>query len=237
MQPPAGAVRAGSGLPTQADAARVLVVLDDAAAGAIVLELSAALAQALRRELGLVYVESAQALVAAALPPTRVLSFGGAAWRPLSPDDVEQGFRAQAARLRETAARIAVRREVRWSMRTVRGELALTVAGLAAETDLLLLAGALPGFEPRRAGASARVRRPVVAVLGSADDAGRRALEVATRLAQSLAGVLDTVRVPPAHGGDAIRAAAAGCDLLVLPREGLDPRRLAGLRCPVLLVG
>jgi hypothetical protein len=217
--------------PPPAGAASVLVVL----------ELSAALAQALRRELGLVYVESAQALVAAALPSTRVLPFAGAAWRPLSRADVEQGFRAQAERLREAAARIAVRREVRWSMRTVRGELAIAVAGLAAETDLLLLAGALSGFEPARPRGAARARRPVVAVPVVAGASGARALEVATQLAQALAGVVDTsgeaATWPYPGAGDAIRAASARCDLLVLPREGLDPRRLAGLRCPVLLVG
>jgi len=220
---------------------RVLVVIDDAAAGALVLELSAALAQALRRELGLVYVESAQALVAAALPPTRVLPFAGASWRPLTPEDVEQGFRMQGARLREAAARIAVRREVRWSMRTVRGELAIAVAGLAAETDLLLLAGALSGFEPARPRGAARPRRPVVAVPVTAGESGARALEVATRLAQALAGVVDTpseaAAWPHTGAGDPIRAASTRCDLLVLPREGLDPRRLAGLRCPVLQVG
>lgn len=221
-----------------AGAGPVLVLLDDAAACAVVLELSAALAHALSRELALVYVESAQALVAAALPPTRVLSFAGAAWRPLSPDDVEQGFRAQAARLRETAARVAVRRELRWSMRTVRGELALAAEGLAAETDLLLVACAMPGFEPARTRAAARTRPPVVAVAGAAGEPARRALEVAARLAQSVAGVLDTSgQTIGAPAGDPIRAASARCDLLVLPREGLDPRRLAGLRCPVLLVG
>ena len=84
-----------------ASAREVLVLLDDAAAGASLLVLSSALAQVLKRDLDLVFVENSRSLAAAALPFTQVLPHAGTGWVPLSPQDIEQGFRAHAARLQD----------------------------------------------------------------------------------------------------------------------------------------
>lgn len=61
---------------------RVLAVLDDASVAGALIEASCALAQLVRRELQLVYVESAAALAAAALPQSRVLAQAAHAWTP-----------------------------------------------------------------------------------------------------------------------------------------------------------
>lgn len=217
--------------PAATAAPQVVALLDDVAASAALLEISSALARLMQRDLSVVYVESQLAVHAAALPFAQVLAAHASAWRPLQPGEVEQGFRAQAARLRELASRTALRNAVRCSLRVTRGSLGEAVADLQAESDLLLLAGAPP---LRLGTAPAPRRHPVVALLGDGGEAGQRAHQVAAQLAQSLSGVLH-----PMQGAAATLAGAAGlhADLLVLPRGALDARRLAQLHCPVLLVG
>lgn len=216
----------------------VLALLDDAAAGATLLELSATLARMQRRELSLVYVESASALVAAALPIARVLAPGAAQWRPLSPPEVELGFRAHAARLREIATRIALRDALTWSLRVMRGSLAQAAIELSLQADLLLLAPPAPPGLARAAGIGGR--RPRITVVGSESGPDPRVLLIATQLAQALAGTVQIERLAP--GATLAEApgrleSVARSDLLVLSRAPLDAGALARLRCPVLLVG
>lgn len=218
--------------PAPAAASVVLALLDDAATAATLVEWSATLARALQRELSLVYVESARSLVAASLPFTRVLAPGRAQWQPFEPADIEQGFRVQAARLRELAARIAGRDALHWSLRTTRGDLAEAAARLGAEADLLLLPPPL-GFGPTLGAppSSAPRHRPTLLVLAEAAPQPPRALQVARLLAQALRGTVE-VATP---GSDRIVAARA--DLIVLSRLPDEPAQLARLRCPVLRVG
>ena len=72
------------------EARRVLVLLDDTAAATAAIELSSLVARQVQRPLEVVYIESASALRAAALPLARVLAPGGD-WAPLAPQDVERG--------------------------------------------------------------------------------------------------------------------------------------------------
>jgi len=214
---------------------QVVVLLEDAALAHAVIELSSAIAQRLQRPLELVYVESAPALLAAALPFTQVLAPGGAQWMPFEPDDVERGYRAQAARLRALAERILLRRTVRWSMRVTRGALAQVALELHAGTDLVLVgAGASAAAalaEPRR---PAR-RRPVVVVVADDSPAGQQARRVGEELAQALPCEL---RLLPAHGrGDGPAAGIGRCDLLVIPAALVEPRDLAQPAQPTLIVG
>jgi hypothetical protein len=218
----------------------VLALLDDATAAADVIELSSALAHRLQRPLEVVYVESLPALVAAALPFTQVLpatqalAEGHAQWSAFAPQDVESGYRAQAARLREIAARATTRRAVRWSLRTVRGALAQAVVELHAESDLMVVgtAGLRWPAVPRAAAA----RRPLrIAVVTDDSPAAEQARQVAQQVAAALGGALT---VHPA-AGDAASAAARDhhCDLLVLPRSLATPPLLATLARPALIVG
>jgi hypothetical protein len=221
-------------------AAPVLAVLDDAGAGAALLELSSTLARAWQRELSVVYVENPRCLVAAALPFTQVLPASAMQWRTLEPDDVEQGFRAHAARLRDMAGRIALRNAVGWSLRVMRGSLGETAIRLSAEADLLLLANAPAPASPGFAAARRLRRRPRVSVLAGDGEPAARALRVATQVAQALAGDIEFVRIDPrARLADQTGplAALAGSDLLILASAPLDAAMLAQLRCPVLLAG
>ena len=222
-----------------APSSQVLAVLDDAAAGVVALALSSVLARALRRELAVVYVESTRSLGAAALPFAQVLSHPGLAWQPLRAADVEQGFRAQAARLRGIAEREARQHALHWSLQVRRGSLPDAAEALWARADLMVLAAASPlqgGFfghvHPAR-------RPPVVAALADASPAGQRALAVARQLAQALGGQLETARGdsgPLASVVARMMAAPAVPAVLVLPRAPLDAAALARLPCPLLLV-
>mgnify|MGYP005844398215 CR=1 FL=1 len=211
--------------------ARLLALVDDAKVGRHVVELSSALAQQLQRRLEIVYVESAAALLAAALPVTRVLAPGAAEWQPFAPQDVERGYRAQEARLRALAERVTLRRSVQASLRVVRGALPQLAVELRAQSDLILLGGAaveLAWTAPAR-------RRRVVAVLDDASPEGEQARRVGQQVAQALGAALD---VRSASGETAARLARSSrCDLLVLPRPLVAPALVAALPVPVLLVG
>lgn len=209
-------------------AAQVLALLDDAAAARTLLELSAALARLTQRELAVVYVESQHALHAAALPFAQVLPPQATQWRALQPDEIEHGFKAQAARLRQLSARIALREAVQCTLRVTRGSLGQAAAELQPEYDLLLLAGSAP----LSAAAPARPRRaPRLVLMRDDGEAAARAQRVAAQLAQSLHAVLEPVQRA------LLEPAAQSADLLVLPRGALDARQLGRLRCAVLLVG
>jgi hypothetical protein len=209
---------------------RVLAVLDDASVAAALLDASAALAGLTHRELQVVYVESAAALAAAALPVTRVLAHAAQAWSPFAPADVERGWRLDLARLRTIAEQASMRRAVRWSLRVTRGALRQTAIELCTESDLLLVAGMPAPL------AAARTRRPrgLVAAFDDGSAAGRQAVQVATQLAAALGARLRVSR-PPATGGDA--RAVERADLLVLPSDLRAPADLVVRPVPLLLVG
>ena len=79
-----------------------------------------------------------------------------------------------------------------------------------------------------------------MAVVTDESEAGRRALLVATRLAQALSAALESIPIDPAASGIGPGrqfAALVRSDVLVLPRAQVDPAALSMLRCPVLLVG
>lgn len=205
---------------------QLLVLLDDATLARPVVELCSAVAQGLSRALDVVYVESAPAWAAAALPFTQELAYGSGRWQPLALQDVERGFRTQATRLRQMTERVAVRHDLRWSVRVVRGALHQTVQAMRAQADLLLVAGAMGRVMPPLP--SRPRRRVAIAVVADASPAGQRALQLAGQLAQALGGTLAV------RHGDAARHEA--CDLLVMPGSLSTPQTLARLREPALLV-
>ncbi len=211
--------------------ASLLVVVHDVAVGAGALRMSAALARRLDREVEIVYVESESALLAAALPATRVLSNAAIGWRPFDPADVERGFRAHEARLGALAARVAADQRVRWSLRRVRGEPARAAVDLASRTDLLLYAPAAAGAGAPRSAS----RHPVVLAPADGEPGIARIREVAETLSQALAG---TLRVGPLPGApDAGPGTRGPADVWVLPRASADRALLEAPGCALLLVG
>ncbi|MBI3157687.1 MAG: hypothetical protein HYZ20_20105 [Burkholderiales bacterium] len=209
---------------------RVLALLDDTAAAAAAIELSSLVARQVQRPLEVVYVETASALRAAALPLARVLAPGGE-WTPLAPQDVERGYAAQAARLRALTERIALRESLHWSMRTVRGALAQAALELRAQCDLVLVGG--HGVAAALAPTTRRVPRRIVRVAGDDSPAGAAARALAQQLAQAWSALVD----PLPGGAGAAALPQARCDLLIVPRDRLDAAALAQLAQPTLLVG
>lgn len=204
----------------------VLALLDDAGAGAAAcIECAAALARAVRRPLALVQVENPMALHAAALPHTRALAHAAAGWQPFEPEDVERGWRAQAARLRTLAVAIAERQAVSWSLRSMRSSAPHAARELSARADLLLVGAA--------------VRRPRGGSVLLVDDGGpacARVLPLAHELAQAL-GV--PLQIRPWRDGDddtTLRAQARRATLCLLPRDLALPGWVHEPPCPLLLV-
>lgn len=216
-----------------ADDAPLVAAVDDAAYGEQLLDWLLALAAGLQRPLLLVYVESAAALGAAALPSSQVLPHGGARWQPLRRDDVELGFRAQAARLQAALARAAQAGAPHAGLRVLRGSLIDTSERLWTETNLLVLASA--PWVTAAPTAALRGRPPRVALLpdGDGDGAQARAARVAARLAQALGGE-PAAEWEAGPRASVRRGAMARPDLLVLARGALDRALLR--RGPLLLV-
>ena len=216
---------------------KVQVALDDTAAAETVLALSTALAHELACELAVVYVESAASVSAAALSVTQVLPHAGSPWLPLRPDDVEQGFRSQAARLRQLTERSAAHHALRWSLRVLRGSLAEAPTLLTGESTLLFLATAPPPGSPLARSVAPSRRQAVVALASDDGPPGSQALAAATRLARALGGVLQTWPPGPAADHWVRLAASSRPDVLVMARRAVGPGVLARLTYPVLLVG
>lgn len=216
---------------------KVQVALDDAGAGETVLALSSALARELACELAVVYVESAASVSAAALSVAQVLPHAASSWLPLRPDDVEQGFRSHAARLRQLTELWAGRDALRWSLRVMRGSLADAPALLSGESTLLFLATAPPPGLPGVCHVGAARRRPLVALATDEGAPGALAQAAAARLARALGGVLQPWPAAPPAGEGSPAVAHPRPDVLVMMRRAIAPGTLAWLPCPVLLVG
>lgn len=215
---------------TDAAPGRVLAVLDDSNGAPAMLAILCTLAQLTHREMQLVYVESAAALAAAALPQTRALSPTTVRWAPLAPPDVELAWRAQAGRLRTLAAQASLPRAVAWSLQVTRGTLRETAWELLACTDLLMVAGAAAA--PGRA--VVQPQRPRVVALDDCSASGRQAVAIARQLCKALGAHLQVQGVGADAGGvpEALQA-----DLVVMPGACLSPDTLASpLRAARLLV-
>lgn len=191
--------------------AQVLALFDDPRAAAALLEISSALAQLMRRELQVVYLENAAALAAAELPATQVLAAARGRWAPLAPRDVAQGFAQEAGRLRALAEQAALQRALQWSMQVVRGALPDTTRRLMQQCDLLLVAGDVSRFSLPTAHGHCRS----VTALDDGTAAGAQALQIATRLTAALGAQLQRQTVVAEAGW----ALAGPADLLVLPHS------------------
>jgi hypothetical protein len=200
-------------------------MLDDMAAGGALIDCAAGLAHLLQRPLALVYVENTLALHAAALPQTQALAHAGAAWAPFAPEDVERGWRAQAARLRNLAGTITLRHAVPWSLRTVRGSWPGAALELVQQTDLLFVGTQRVAPRPAR----------TVLLLDDGSAAAARGRQVATELARSLHARLEVLPWP--DGDEAALSQQAGtAATCVLPREHATAARLRQPPCTLLLV-
>jgi nucleotide-binding universal stress UspA family protein len=192
---------------------RILVALDASLHSQAALEAASELAQALKAELIGIFVEDVNLLHLAGLPFAREVEYPSGIARPLDSPSMERGLRIQAEQARQTLAGIAARRQLQWSFRVVRGQVAAELLTAAQEADLLALGRASWASTRRvRLGATARMvvaqaLRPVlllqrghaicqpVQVVYDESPAARRALTTAAQLAALTGGHLTVMLV------------------------------------------
>jgi nucleotide-binding universal stress UspA family protein len=180
---------------------RILVALDASPHSQAALEAASDLADALKAELVGIFVEDVNLLHLAGLPFAREVGYPSGTERPLDSPSMERELRIQAEQARQTLAGVAVRRQIQWSFRVVRGQVATELLIAAQEADLLALGRASWASTRRvRLGATARVvvaqaPRPVlllqhghaicqpVQLVYDASSGARQALATAVQLA------------------------------------------------------
>jgi nucleotide-binding universal stress UspA family protein len=137
---------------------RILVGLDASLHSLAALEAASELAGALKAELVGIFVEDVNLLHLAGLPFAREFRYLSSADRPLDSPSMERELRIQAEQVRQTLAGVAERRQLRWSFRVVRGQVATELLTAAQEADLLALGRASWALTRRvRLGTTARV--------------------------------------------------------------------------------
>ena len=180
---------------------RILVALDASRHSLAALEAAAELAARLEAELLGLYVEDAKLLRMAGLPVAREVRYPYDAPTRTDQGQMERQLRAQAAQARQALAEASERRQIKWTFRVVRGEVASEVLTAATEADLLTLGKASRPLTRRvRLGSTARaaaeeapccvlvlqrdagIRAPVVVVYDGTPG-GQRALAMGARLA------------------------------------------------------
>ena len=118
---------------------RILVALDASPHSQAALEAASELADVLKAELVGIFVEDVNLLHLAGLPFAREVGYPSGTDRPLDSPSMERELRIQAEQVRQTLAGVAVRRQIRWSFRVVRGQVATELLIAAQEADLLAL--------------------------------------------------------------------------------------------------
>jgi nucleotide-binding universal stress UspA family protein len=154
---------------------RILVTLDASRHSLAALEATAELAARVQAELLGLFVEDVNLLQLAGLPFARVTSYASAELRPMDSRTMERALRVQAEQARRSLETTAARRQLRWSFRVVRGEVATEVLAASMEVDLISVG-------------------PVGSLLGSGAKAGAAARTVAVRAPRSVLVLRNGIR-------------------------------------------
>ncbi len=109
----------------------------------------AEMAALLQARLELLLVEDSELAQVAGLPLARQINLCTGAAGPLAPDELAAELRATEGRMRRWLADAAAKRQLRWSVRTVRGEAGNALL-LASEAYDLLVLRRRPGWERNR---------------------------------------------------------------------------------------
>ena len=190
---------------------RILVALDASYHSLAALEAAAEIATSLEAELLGLFVEDVNLLRAAGSPVAREVRYPFDAAARLDQARMERALRAQAAQARRAIAAACERRQIKWSFRVVRGDVAREVLAAATEADMLSLGKASrPLIRKVRLGSTARaaaaqaprcvlvlqrdvcIKAPVMVAYDGSPTA-RQALALAARLARKMGGYLDVL--------------------------------------------
>ena len=127
---------------------RILVALDASPHSQAALEAASELADVLKAELVGIFVEDVNLLRLAGLPFAREVGYPSGTDRPLDSPSMERELRIQAEQARQTLAGVAVRRQIRWSFRVVRGQVATELLTRSARGRPAGLGESKLGFDP-----------------------------------------------------------------------------------------
>jgi len=187
---------------------RILVALDTSRHSLAALEAAAELAASLEAELQGIFVEDVNLLRVAGSPVAQEVRYPFVTAARMDRTRMERQLRAQATQARKALRTVCERRQIKWSFRVVRGEVAPEVLEAALEADLLSLGKASrPLVRRERLGSTARaaaaqapslvllLRRdagiePPVAVTYDGSPTARRALRIAVHLGREKGGYL-----------------------------------------------
>jgi nucleotide-binding universal stress UspA family protein len=117
---------------------RILVTLDSSRSGQSALEAAALLAEAMEYELVGLFVEDSDLMTLASLPFSREVLRSGVI-QNLDPAALQKEMTAHAAAARHAMRQVAVRHRLRWSFRSVRGDVGAAFTAAAAEVDILCI--------------------------------------------------------------------------------------------------
>lgn len=197
----------------QARFRRILVALDASRHSLAALEAAVELAAKMQAELEGLFVEDVNLLRAAGSPVAREVLYPFTDAARLEPERMERGLRAQAEQGRQALAAASEQREIRWSFRVVRGEVAPEVVAAAQEADLLVLGKvSRPLIRQIRLGSTALAAavqapccvlllrrdtgiRPPIVVAYDGSPTARQALRIATQLARENGNYLAVLMV------------------------------------------
>lgn len=207
---------------------RVLVALDTLSRSQAALHTAGALAAEFDAELAGLFVEDIDLARLFALPFARELCVLSGELRPLSPADIERGWRRDAAMLEQRLAEAAGALRLRWSFRVARGRRVVEASVQAQAVDLVVLAARAAALPE-----TTRVPTAAAPVLVLAEpgrpDAG---IDLGVRLARR-SGTELVLLIPAADPAafeaacQAGRAAAKGeARLRCVPLETADPAGL-----------
>jgi nucleotide-binding universal stress UspA family protein len=118
---------------------RIVVALDASPHSLAALEAAADLAARMEAELAGLFVEDVELLRIADSPSAREIAYPAASAVPLSRITMERKFRAQSEQIRNTLAAAANRAQVRWSFRTVRGQVTSALRAAASPHDIVAI--------------------------------------------------------------------------------------------------
>ena len=190
---------------------RILIGLDASHHSLAALRAAARLASSLEADLHGLFVEDVTLLRVAELPVAREVQFPLASRSRLSPGRMRRQLRAQAEQARQALASVCRERGIEWSFEVVRGDVSARVLKEAENADLLCVGRASRPLTRRSAVGSTAVAAagavsrsvllvardaeigPPVVVLYDGSAAGKRALLLASGLADRLEGLLSVV--------------------------------------------
>jgi hypothetical protein len=118
---------------------RILVAIDATPDSWAALDAAAELAAEMEAEILGLFVEDIKLLRLAESPYAREVAYPTAAGAPLDRARMESQLRAHSARAEKAVAAAGTREEVRWSFRSIRGEVTAEIRAAAGEADLLAI--------------------------------------------------------------------------------------------------